>query len=77
LEHQRRFHARLVAQKRLVVLLANRSRLWVYFLLTPINLIRTFYQVHGYILPLIQKYSVLIIFICLSGGLTIAGCIRL
>ncbi|MDR1437328.1 MAG: hypothetical protein LBI65_04335 [Candidatus Symbiothrix sp.] len=46
------------------------------FLLTPINLIRTFYQVHGYILPLVQKYSFLIIFGCISGLLAIAGCIR-
>ena len=31
------------------------------FLLTPVSFIRTFIQVHGYILPLLQKYSLIIL----------------
>jgi hypothetical protein len=46
------------------------------FLLTPINLVRTFYQVHGYILPLIQKHFFLIIFVFASVVLGIAGCFK-
>ncbi len=46
-------------------------------LLTPVNLIRTFYQVHGYMLPLIQKYWVIGFFMLVSVVLGIMGCIKL
>jgi hypothetical protein len=47
------------------------------FLLTPISFIRTFYQVHGYMLPLIQKFWFLAAFVLGSGALAILGCFRL
>lgn len=43
-------------------------------ILTPISLIRTFIQVHGYFLPLIKKYFWLCIPIVLSMILFIKGC---
>jgi hypothetical protein len=46
-------------------------------ILTPINFIRTFYQVHGYIILLVQKYWFVGIGICLSVLFGIFGLIKL
>jgi hypothetical protein len=49
----------------------------VTLILTPISFFRTFAQVHGYFLPLLQKYSWLCIPILISFVLFFAGCVYL
>ncbi|MCC8146993.1 MAG: hypothetical protein LIO93_11295 [Bacteroidales bacterium] len=46
-------------------------------LLTPVSFIRTFYQIHGYFFPLIQKYWILSLPIILSSILGILGLIQI
>ena len=47
------------------------------FLLSFVNLFRTFFQVHGYILPLIQKFPGFILFPVLSIILILTGMIKI
>ncbi|KAA6302610.1 MAG: hypothetical protein EZS26_001117 [Candidatus Ordinivivax streblomastigis] len=46
-------------------------------LLTPINFVRTFIQVHGYMFVLLQKFWFLIGLLLCSAALLIIGCFRL
>jgi hypothetical protein len=46
-------------------------------LLTPISFVRTFFQIHGYMLPFIQKFPFSLLFILCSIVLGVIGCFQL